>query len=109
MCVAWGAAVWSGVVILILVFKWMMVMLFVVKFVVVVLGMMVVIFWFKERSWLCVWLFWPNGGGDGDVVFVVDCVVLDVVIVVVCVGCDGEKHGEVLVKFWWCDRMKWCW
>ena len=40
---------------------------------------------------------WPSGGGDGDVVFVVDCVVLDVVIVVVCVGCDGVGCGEVLV------------
>ena len=33
----------------------------------------------------------------GDVVFVVDCDVLDVVIVVICCCCDGENHGEVLV------------
>ena len=39
----------------------------------------------------------PNGGGGSDVVFVVDYVVIDVVCVVVCVGCDCENHGEVLV------------
>ena len=40
---------------------------------------------------------WPNGEGGDDVVFVVDYVALDVVIVVICVGCDGGNHGEVLV------------
>ena len=40
---------------------------------------------------------WPNGGGGMDVVFVVDLVALDVVMVVTCVGCDGVNHGEVLV------------
>ena len=40
---------------------------------------------------------WPNGGRWCDVVFVVDCVVIDVVCVVVCDGCDCENHGEVLV------------
>ena len=78
-------------VILILVDKCMMMMLFVVKFVVVMLGMMVVIFWCKESVGLCVCEDGPNGGGDGDVVFVVDCVVYDVVIVVVCVGQGGKE------------------
>ena len=32
-----------------------------------------------------------------DVVFVVDLVVLGVVYVVICVGCDGVSYGEVLV------------
>ena len=36
------------------------------------------------------------GCGDGDVVFVVDYVVIDVVIVAICVGCDGVSHGEML-------------
>ena len=40
---------------------------------------------------------WPNGGGGMDVVFVVDLVVLGVVYVVICVGCDGVSCGEVLV------------
>ena len=40
---------------------------------------------------------WPNGGGGMDVVFVVDLVVLGVVYVVICVGCDGVSYGEVLV------------
>ena len=31
------------------------------------------------------------------VVFGVDCVVIDVVCVVVCDGCDCENHGEALV------------
>ena len=44
---------------------------------------MVVIFWCKESSWLCVGEFWPNGHGRDDVVFVVFKVVLVVVIVVV--------------------------
>ena len=44
-------------------------------------------------------VFWPNGGGEGDVVFVVDCVVFDVVIVVICDGFDGENHGEVWMVF----------
>ena len=83
--------------ILILMDKCMMMVLFVVKFVVVMLEMMVVMFWCKESVGLCVCDGWPNGGGDGDVVFVVDCVVFDVVIVVVCVGCDGVSCGEVLV------------
>ena len=39
---------------------------------------------------------WPNGDGGVDVVFVVDYVALDVVIVDICVGCDGGNHGEVL-------------
>ena len=40
---------------------------------------------------------WPNEGGGGDVVFVVDYVVIDVVCVAICVGCDGGNCGEVLV------------
>ena len=28
--------------------------------------------------------------------FVVDYVVIDVVIVVICVGCDGGMHGDLL-------------
>ena len=40
---------------------------------------------------------WPNEGGGVDVVFVVEYVVIDVVFVVICVGCDGGNHGEVLV------------
>ena len=40
---------------------------------------------------------WPNGNGGDDVVFCVVHVVIDVVIVVICVGCDGGIHGEVLV------------
>ena len=79
-------------------FKLVLMMLFVVKFVVVMLGMMVVIFWCKESVGLCVCDGWPNGGGDGDVVFVVDCVGFDVIIVVICVGCDGGSCGEVLVE-----------
>ena len=39
---------------------------------------------------------WPNEGGGVDVVFVVDYVVIDVVFIVICVGCDGGNHGEVL-------------
>ena len=78
-------------------FRLMMVMLLLVIFVVVVLELSVVIFWLQENLWLCVGEGWPNEGGDGDVVFVVDYVALDVVIVVICVGCDGGNHGEVLV------------
>ena len=37
------------------------------------------------------------GGDGGDVVFVMDYVVLDVVYGVICVGCDGVSCGEVLV------------
>ena len=48
---------------------------------------------------MCVCGKWPSGGDGGDMVFVVDDVVLDVVCVAICVGCDGEKHGEVLVDF----------
>ena len=49
-CEAWPkfARVLCGVVILILMYKWVIMMLFVVKFVVVMLEMMVVIFWCKE-------------------------------------------------------------
>ena len=83
--------------ILFLVDKCMMVMLFVVKFVVVMPEMMVVMFWFKERSWLCVWLCWPNGDGGDDVVFCVVYVVLMVVMVVICCCCDGVIYGEILV------------
>ena len=36
---------------------------------------------------------------DGDVVFVVACVVFDVVCDVICVGFDGEDHGEELEIF----------
>ena len=32
-----------------------------------------------------------------DVVFVVDYVVIDVVIVVICICCDDCVHGELLV------------
>ena len=46
---------------------------------------------------MCVSGKWPNGGGESDVVFVVDCVVFDVVYVVNCDGCDGVSCGEVLV------------
>ena len=48
---------------------------------------------------MCVCCCWPNGEGGVDVVFVVDYVVIDVVFVVICVGCDGGNHGEVLVIF----------
>ena len=57
---------------------------------------MVVIFWCKESSWLCVGEFWPNGHGRDDVVFVVFKVVLVVVIVVICCCYDGFDHGEML-------------
>ena len=40
---------------------------------------------------------WPNVCGDDDVVSCVVKVVIDVVIVAICVGCDGVSHGEVLV------------
>ena len=50
---------------------------------------------------------WPNGGGDGDVVFVVDLVVLGVVYVVICDGFDGENHGEVWMIFGICGRLEW--
>ena len=40
---------------------------------------------------------WPSGGDGGDVVCVVFNVVLRVVIVVICVCCDGVIHGEILV------------
>ena len=50
------------------------------------------------RKAMVVWrLGWPNGGRWCDVVFGVDCVVIDVVCVVVCDGCDCENHGEALV------------
>ena len=39
------------------------------------------------------------GGDGGGVVFVVDFVVIDVVCVAICVGCDGGNHGEVLMNF----------
>ena len=42
---------------------------------------------------------WPNGWWCDDVVFVVDQVVLMLFLVVICVGCDGGNHGEVLVIF----------
>ena len=45
---------------------------------------------------MCRWC-WPNGGRWYDVVFVVDCVVMDVVCAVICDGCDGENQGEVFV------------
>ena len=44
---------------------------------------------------MCVCVGWPNGNGGGDVVFCVVHVVLMVVIVVICVGCDVMTHGEV--------------
>ena len=73
-----------------------MLLLFVVMFVVVMLELIVVTFWCVESAWLCVYVYWPNGDGDGDGVFVVDYVVIDVVIVAICVGCDGVSHGEML-------------
>ena len=57
---------------------------------------MVVIFWCKESSWLCVGEGWPSVCGDDDVVFCVVKVVIEVVMVVICVGCDGGIHGEML-------------
>ena len=45
---------------------------------------------------MCVCEDGSNGGDDGDVVFVVDYVFLDVVI---CCCCDGGSHGEVLLLF----------
>ena len=74
-----------------------MLLLFVLIFVVVMRVISVVNFWCQENLWLCVSEGWPNEGGDGDVVFVVDYVVIDVVIVAICAGCDGVSHGEVLV------------
>ena len=53
---------------------------------------------------MCVCGVWPSGDDDGDVVFVVDYVVLDVVI---CVGFVGENHGEVLVNFGIGGRLEW--
>ena len=47
---------------------------------------------------------WPSGGDGGDVVFVVDHVVIDVVYVVIYVGFVGENHGEVLMNFG-CDLL----
>ena len=47
--------------------------------------------------WLCVVYVWPNGVMAVDVVFVVDYVVIDVVIVVICICCDDCVHGELLV------------
>ena len=59
---------------------------------------------------MCV--FWPSVCGGNDVVFVVDYVALDVVIVVICVGCYGGSHGEVLVILvlvagctWYCGAL----
>ena len=40
---------------------------------------------------------WPSVCGGDDVVSCVVKVVIDVVIVVICVCCDGGIHGEVLV------------
>ena len=48
---------------------------------------------------MCVCGNWPSGGDGGDVVFVVDFVVIDVVCVAICVGFVGENHGEVLMIF----------
>ena len=76
-----------------------MLLLFVLIFVVVMLIISVVNFWCQENLWLCVSEGWPNEGGDGDVVFVVEHVVIDVVYVVICVGFVGENHGEVLMIF----------
>ena len=95
--------------ILILVFIWMMMMLFVVKFVVVMLGMLVVIILAQENAWLWVCWKWPNEQGGGDVVFMMEYVVLDVVYVVVCVGFDGLDHGEVWEIFGACGRLEWWW
>ena len=39
---------------------------------------------------------WPNVCGDDDVVSCVVKVVIDVVIVAICVGCDGVSHGGML-------------
>ena len=46
---------------------------------------------------MCVNVCWPNGDGDDDVVSCVGYVALDVVMVVICVGCDGVIYGEILV------------
>ena len=40
--------------------------------------------------------FGRMGSDGGDVVFVVDYVVIGVVCVAICVGCDGVSHGEML-------------
>ena len=40
---------------------------------------------------------WPSGWWCDDVVFVVDCVVINVVIVVICICCDDCVHGDLLV------------
>ena len=45
--------------------------------------------------WVCVMCRWPNGYSSVDVVFVVDHVVIDVVIVVICAGYDYCDHGEL--------------
>ena len=46
---------------------------------------------------MCVCCCWPSGGDDDNVVSCVANVVLDVVMVVICVCCDGVNHGEILV------------
>ena len=47
------------------------------------------------------------GGDGGDVIFVVDYVVIDVVCVAICVGFVGENHGEVLANFGIEGRLEW--
>ena len=79
-----------------LVIKLVMLLLFMMIFVVVMLELIVVSFWCQESSWLCVGVCWPNGDGGDDVGSCVVHVVFMVVMVVICVCCDGVIHGNLL-------------
>ena len=78
-------------------FKLIMLWLSLMILVVVMLVLIVVSIWCQEMWRLCVCCGWPSERWCVDVVFVVDLVAFDVVMVVTCVGCDGVSYGEVLV------------
>ena len=73
-------------------------MLLVLLLVFILFMLSMVSFWCLESVWLCVVCRLAEYDGGVDVVFVVDYVVIDVVCVVVCVGCDEVSYGEVLVR-----------
>ena len=84
--------------ILFLVIMLMMLLLFMIMFVVVVFLSFMVTIGCVESIWLCVmYAGWPNGGGV-MMLFCVDHVVIDAVIVDICGCCDCMIHGGVVVS-----------